>query len=117
MRSLRSLQGALPRLLGMSTRGAMAVENAVDVVAAPLTELPHAPYTWMRRTETFTSAAIQPEQEGEESVEELQHALSNMSVEVDDANITLTLPADVAEIQKINPELADAMQAHAQFTR
>lgn len=115
--SLRRFQGHVSRLLGLVPHStSAAVGDAGLVTAAPLTSLPSAPYLFTRRTRTFTSAAAYRVDAPVKDHEEFKVITFDTSEEFDEP-AELTLPSDIRDIQKLNPELAEAMEAHAEFAR
>jgi len=116
---LSGLNRGVSRLLGLARSGCqVAVEDAIGTAATPLIDPPCTPYTMIRRTRTFTSAAVHfgdssDKQEADQRATKVIFDIGGEEAE----HIKLNLPTDLSEIQKLNPDLADVMEASAAFTR
>ncbi|KAL4543689.1 hypothetical protein Ndes2437B_g01504 [Nannochloris sp. 'desiccata'] len=122
LRAVKRLQGALPRWFGLPSSGAASIEDCLGAAGSTLVDPPWVPYMLKSRTRTLTSAA-QRENRVEERITEVVDEINNGHVELETAEtratteIILNMPDNIDTIGGLNPELREAMEAHASFSR
>jgi hypothetical protein len=124
LRIAKRLQGALPRWFGagLPNSGAASIE-CLGAAGSILVDPPCMPYMLKTRTRTLTSAAHREasiEERPREVVDEIninpQDELELAENLATTENI-LNIPDNLDIIGGLNPELREAMEAHANFSR
>ena len=119
------LQGVLPNWLRATPAcSSTSIEDALSVTGATtLIESVSTPFMFSSRTRMLTSASL-PEERGEESSWEAlddigQDASTQFEISDDfsSPHTVLNLPQSLEEIGRLNPDLREAMEAHASFAK
>lgn len=115
---MRQFRGAWPRLFGLvpkSNAATNSVRTLEDTFANSVSiDVPSAPYSWTSRSRTFNSAALL---EYDRSDEVNDQPTKVIVLDSQREESILTIPEDINEIGRINPQLRAAMEAHANFSR
>jgi hypothetical protein len=125
LRVAKRLQGALlPRWFGagLSNSGAASFEECLGAAGATLVDPPCVPFMLKSRTRTLTSAAHREARVEEPTTEVVDDFINNQhEVETAETFATteniLNIPDNLDVIGGLNPELREAMEAHANFSR
>ena len=120
LRAAKRLQGALPRWFGAGL--ANSTEECLGAAGSILVDPPCMPYMLKTRTRTISSAAHR-EARVDEQTTEVVDAMNNRHDELETAEslatteTILNIPDNLDIVGGLNPELREAMEAHASFSR
>jgi hypothetical protein len=123
LRVVKRLQGALPRWFGLPSSNAASVEECLGAAGSTLVDPPCVPFMLKSRTRTLTSAAHREARVEERTTEVVDEIDNNRNDELETAETLATtenilnMPDNLDTIGGLNPELREAMEAHASFSR